>query len=445
MTPVQTLPRSEWSISLLLIPTWIAFSNVVSLSGALLWVIIPSLVAVQTMFVMISADRRILAGVVLVFLTLLSGALSELLGGQTSGSITRSTLMMTSCAGLMALLWRTRFPATAVTVSLAALAGALGLGAAHRIVWLVGVWIVAVVAYLAAVGPLRTIDLGDRGRLKSLAAILLAAGLAGSGAGNALYRVMGDPWTIRSIGPIALGGVADPSSAVPAPQGPQASDSATVAGSVSDASGSGRPPRASDLGSVGGSEEGVSIPKESTPDSGSGTANVAQAGPQRSWVEILALAVLALLGFLVVLVALWVARVQIKWMLLRVQLRRGTPAEQVAGAWHWLRFRWAQSDYVDYVNLTPDRISRLAAERRDPVLEELARAATEALYSHHPELNAQEVARAWQNAKTLRARAAVSWPSRMRSLLVTPSAAIRREPAHNLALLGQAMERRIVR
>jgi hypothetical protein len=447
MTGPQVLPRSGWSLLLLFVANWIAFANVVSLSGHLLWVIIPSVLAAQAMVIMIRADRRMLAAPVLLLLTVLAAGLSELIGGSTSGPITRSTLMMTTCAGLMVLMWRTSVPSSAALVSLAALAGALGLGAADRIVWSVGMWVVCVCAYLAAVGPLRHSDLADPGRLKSLVAVLLTAGVVASVAGNALYRVLDHPWTIGSVGPQALGGVADTgSSAVTSNRG-ESGDAGTVRGSASDLSRPGKPPR--DAGvrgtprSVTDSEEGMNTPKEAVTASGSGTAN--QAMPPRSWIEILGLAALALLGVLILAVALWVAWVQMKWLLLRARLRGGTPAEQVAGAWHWLRLRWAQSSYFDYVNRTPDRIAFLAASQRDPVLEDLARAATEALYARQPELDVKDAAEAWQNARILRARAAGGLPARARASLITPSAASRRESAYAVGSSGRASELRAIR
>ncbi len=448
MMHAQTLPRSEWSVSLLLIPTWIAFANVVSLSGALLWVIVPSLIAVQTMFVMIAADRRMVAGIVLFFLTLLSGTLAELIGGQTSGSITRATLMMTSCAGLMALLWRTRFPATSALVSLAALAGALGLGAADRIVWLVGVWVVAMVAYLAAVGPLRSSDLADHGRLKSLVAILLTAGLVGSVAGNVMGHLLQDPWTIRSVGPKALGAIIDTRSSSTTANATQTGVSDVVRGFAGGMRTPGRSPRDAGVlnkhGKVAGSEKGMSVPKTPKGASEGGTTYAGEASLPRSWLEIVGLVVLVLLVILVLSLTLWVAWVQIKWLKLRARLHRGSPAEQVAGAWHWLRLRWAQSGYFEYANLTPDRIAHLAATQGDPVLEDLASAATEALYARQPELDAMHVARAWQNSKTLQARVVGTWPNRLRSCLITPAAANKRESEHRSNVSSRSAERSIL-
>ena len=425
MTPAQALPRSPWSLLLLLIANWIAFGNIVSVSGLFSWVIIPTVITVQVMLVMIHADRRILAGFVLLLLSAIAVGLSQLIGGTLSGPITRSTLMMTTCSGLMVLLWRTRYPTTAAIVSLAALCGALGLGAAQRIVWVVGVWTVAVVAYLVAVGPLRTDDLRDKGRLRRFIVLLLAGGVLATLAGNGLSQIMQDPWRLQQIGPLALGGTGITSA--------QAASTPAPLNAPKSLRGSGRnmSQRTKGLDSVDvvtGSTSGMSEYRP-TPVPDYVPLPSQTAGP-RSLLATVILAVAALLLLLVVLLAFWIGSVQLKWLVLRKHLRSGTPPEQVAGAWHWLRQRWAQSGYVEYADLTPDRMFRLAAAEGDSMLAELAHITTQALYSGAPELDATDAQQAWQSARMLRTRHAGTVSVGFLSLLITPAEANKRMVIH---------------
>lgn len=154
------------------------------------------------------------------------------------------------------------------------------------------------------------------------------------------------------------------------------------------------------------------------------------ASAHRSVLVMVAMSVAALLGLLLLLFAVWIGVVQFKWLLLRRRLRSGSAAEQVGGAWHWLRLRWARSGYFEYANLTPDRISTLAAAGGDPTLATLAHAATQALYARQPDLDDDDAHEAWGSAETLRERAAGSWSHRLRALPVTPAAANRRLSKH---------------
>lgn len=422
MMPAQQLPRSPWALLPLFIVNWIAFANVVSLSGLFAWVIIASVITVQAMLVMVHAQRRILAGVVLLTLSAVAVGLSQLIGGTMSGPITRSTLMMTTCAGLMVLMWRTRYPASAALVSLAALAGALGLGASLRIGWLVSVWVVAVVAYLVAVGPLRSDDLRDPGRLRRLVVMLLAGGLVAILVGAGLNQIMKDPWRLAQVGAKALGGtalVSTTATSATATPTPITRPGETIRGSGRNMSKKVR--GLEEAGPVSGAATGMSeyrpaeVPDYVPPPK--------QDLEPRSWVATVALVVGAMLLLLLLVLGIRLLFVQLKWFLLRRRLHSGTPAERVAGAWHWLRLRWAQSGYFEYVNLTPDRISRLAGAHGDRVLQDLASASTRALYARQSGLEPADAERAWQNARALRARESGPWSHRLRALLITPASA----------------------
>ncbi len=429
MNPPQALPRSPWSLAPLLIVNWIAFANVLSSSGVLLWVIIPSLIGVQMMLIMIRAERKILAGVALFGLSALAVGLSDVIGGTTSGPITRSTLMMTTCAGLMVLMWRTGIPASAAVVSLGALAGALGLGAADRIVWSVGLWVVAVAVYLAAVGPLRADDLRGIGRLQSFVLMLLTAGLLASLAGNALQTVMRDPWTIPAAGLTVLGAQAQAGASVHAGKQPN---------SVADS-----------LLEVAGAQFDEAARKQATPRAEANPVRPSAEPVEPNAVEGAAEAesrrgrfttVLPIVGFLLycllLILAVALADVYLAWVMLRRSLSKGTPTQQVGGAWLWLRLQWARYGYLEHVHRTPDRIARDVDKSDEVLLRDLAELATHAIYAHAPGIDAAQARQAWSVARTLRKQAPRSWPTRMRALLVTPSAASKRlaasEPGRRL-------------
>ena len=424
MNPPQALPRSAWSLAPLLIVNWIAFANVLSSSGVLLWVIIPSLIGVQVMLIMVRAERRILAGVVLFGLTALAVGLSDVIGGTTSGPITRSTLMMTTCAGLMVLLWRTGIPASAAVVSLGALAGALGLGAAHRIVWSVGLWVVALAVYLAAVGPLRADDLRGIGRLQSFVLMLLTAGLLASLAGNALQTVMRDPWTIPGF--TLLGAQTEVGAQAQAGKPPNsvADGLAKVAGAGFDEAAEKQAKPRAEADPVGPSAELVE------PDA---VDRADQAGSRFGWFTTVLRIVGFLLYCLLLILAVALADVYLAWVMLRRSLRKGTPAQQVRGAWLWLRLQWARYGHFEHAHRTPDRIARDVDKSDEVLLRDLAELATHAIYAHAPDIDSVQARKAWSLARTLRKQAPRSWPTRMRALLIAPSTAERRLAASQRA------------
>jgi hypothetical protein len=326
----------------------------------------------------------------------------------------------------MVLLWRTGIPASAALVSLGALAGALGLGAADDIVWSVGLWVVAVAVYLAAAGPLRTDDLRGRGRLRGFVLMLLTAGLLASLAGNALQTVMRDHWTIP--GGTLLGAQTKVGAQAQAGKPPYsvADGLAKVAGAEFDEAAEKQAKPRAEANPVRPSAEPVEPAVEGAAEAESGRGSFKT--------------VLLMVGFflycLLLILAIALADVHLAWVMLRRSLRKGTPAQQVRGAWLWLRLQWARYGYVEHVHRTPDRIARHVDTSDDVPLRDLAELATHAIYAHTPDIDAAQARQAWSMARTLRKRAPRSWPTRMRALLVAPSAASKRlaasEPGRGL-------------
>ena len=158
--------------------SWCAFGEVLSFKGVVLWVVAACLAAYLVTDALARAGRRILSAVVVIVLTGVVALLARQFGGSDAGPVTRSALMAAAVGGAAALVVRTRYALAVVPASLILLAGALGLGAADHVIWIVGIWAVIAAATAAILGPYARQDLADRRRLLPFAGILGAVGVA---------------------------------------------------------------------------------------------------------------------------------------------------------------------------------------------------------------------------------------------------------------------------
>jgi hypothetical protein len=315
-------------------------------------------------------------------------------------------------------------------VSLGALAGALGLGAADRIVWLVGLWVVAVAVYLAAVGPLRADDLRGRGRLRDFVLMLLTAGLIASLAGNALQTVTRDPWTIQGVGLTLLGAQAHAGASVHAGKQPN-----SVADSLLEVANA-QPDETAEKQAEPRAEaraEANPVRPSAEPVEPDAVDRADQAGSRFGWFTTVLLIVGFLLYCLLLILAIALTDVYLAWVMLRRSLSKGAPTRQVGGAWLWLRLQWARYGYFEHAHRTPDRIARAVYASDDILLPDLAELATHAIYAHAPDIDADQARQAWSMARTLRKQLPRSWPTRLRALLIAPSAAEERLEASQQA------------
>ena len=222
--------KSTWVVIPTLGVAWIALAQGVSFQGLAIWVICGSLLSIGVVSVVAKAGDRgksgkSATGLALVVLALFAGIamtgvvvlLTEAFSGTDAGPVTRAAIMTSGCAVAMVWLLHTRYPATLLLPALLLMGGALGLGAAEQVGWLVGMWMVAAALTLAALGPYTRTDLVNRRRLIPFALALLATGFAGLVAILVMGVVVTGPWTIPGAGDSVTGAVGGSPVVVPPP------------------------------------------------------------------------------------------------------------------------------------------------------------------------------------------------------------------------------------
>jgi hypothetical protein len=289
--------------------TWVAFSHVVSFQGLFIWVIGGSILTSVIVLPLAFAHRRILALLAVLVIPLLIGGLADFFGGNSAGPVTRSALMASAVTGAMCVVLAGRYPQWIVPISILLLSGALGLGAADQVLWLVGMWTLAAALTLSMLGPYRQEHLRDRQRLIPFAGMLTLTGLVAVVGLLVVAPLAGSPWTIPGAGTV------------------EASADAVAPVVVTEQSV--QPPVAV--------SESESIVEQVI-----------------NWLVVVLLVVLlvvALLFVFAVVKRVWAA---IQWSLLRFRLRRGLPESQIVGAWTWVRMRRLRYDNPLPVWMSPD-------------------------------------------------------------------------------------------
>lgn len=396
VTPALRAHPSAWALWPMTAATWIAFAQVVSFQGLAIWVIGGSLLTALAVLPLAQAGRRAWAFVAMVAMTLLVPVLAETLGGTAAGPVTRASLMACSAVGAMALVLPGRYPVALVPISLLLLMGAIGLGAAERAPWLVGLWSVAAAVTIAMVGPFRQHNLRDRRRLVPFALMLVGVGSVAVVAIALVAPWLTDPWTIPGSGSIT----------------------ATAEGAAPELP---APPT-------------TEVTPITHPPSTAESAPVAPEPPvsELPWLLIALLVVLAL--FLLIVLVLLVARlvVWLLWWRLRLSLSSGTPEQRVIGAWTWLRLRRARMDRPLPRHVSPDVAVTWAVAAGEPDVLAVARLAASVAFNPSGALAPDHADRAWAAARaagrptggTLRSRWrwAGRTPARVRSTLDAPAA-----------------------
>ena len=314
--------------------TWLAFAQVVSFQVLALFVMGGSVVTALAVVTLCRAGRRLLGSAALVTLTLGFAWLAEVLAGNTSGPVTRATLMACGVTGAMAFMLHTRYPLAILPASLLLLAGALGLGAADRVPWLAGLWAVAAALTVAMLGPYRQEDLRDRRRLWPFALMLLVPGLVAVMVIVVLAPVMTDAWTIPGSGQVAVLPSSPPVvSPTPSPS-PSASSTSSAA------------PPSSPSASV--------VPPTAAPVPPAEEVDAVSPSSLLSWLQFALWLLLLLLVLLVLVLIVWRAWVALLWWRLRRRLNSGSPRQRAVGAWTWLRMRRLRHDVPLPVSVSPD-------------------------------------------------------------------------------------------
>jgi len=360
--------------------TWIAFAQVVSFQGLVLWVISGSLLGGVVVGTLAHHGRRVLALAAMVALPVVVAGLSEVLGGSTAGPITRSSLMATAAAGAMGLLVKSRNPYLMVLPSLMLLGGALGLGAAKDVLWLGGMWAVAAAATLAMLGPFRKEHLRARERLAPFALLLMGLGFAAIVATVAFSFLLRDPWTIPGAGVDSA--VSEPSLSSPESPTPikpeDSGDSSETSSSLVDPTANEQSVQEADV------ESGQESVQESV---------------VTSLLRLIVLLVILLLLLAVLAVVIWRLSVGLRWWLVKRRLRRGSAAEQVLGAWTWLRLQRARRDAPLPAYVSADVAVAWARDAGDVDLLAVAQVAGEVAYDPGRQVSQEQAQACWRAAR----------------------------------------------
>lgn len=296
---------SAWAIWPTLAATWVAFSHVVSFQGLFIWVIGGSILTAVIVAPLAFAHRRLLAIIMMLVLPFLIGGLADYLGGASAGPITRSALMASAVTGAMSIVLAGRYPQWIVPISIALLGGALGLGAADQVPWLVGIWTIAAALTLSMLGPYRQEHLRSRRRLIPFAAMLTLCGVVAVIGLASIAPFVDSPWTIPGNGQIDSSAVEIPSA---------------VETDVLE----------------------VVVPAVVLPEAESGAVAESPESMIEQviwWMSLIFLVVLLLLLLIILYALLRRAFATLQWSLLRFRLRRGSPQSRIVGAWTWVRLR----------------------------------------------------------------------------------------------------------
>ena len=338
---IRTRP-SLWTLWPTLAATWVAFSYVISFQGLFIWVIGGSILTAGVVLPLALAHRRLLAVIAVLVSPLVIAGLAELLGGESAGPITRSGLMASGVTGAMSLVLCGRYPRWIVPLSIVLLGGALGLGAANRVFWLVGVWTVAAALALSMLGPYRQEHLRERRRLIPFAAMLSLSGVVAIVVLIAVNPFIGQPWTIPGSGQVESSSLEDP----------LAQQEIII-----------------EVESLQETTEPAIDSESPLPDSSEPPVETETLIEKViNWFLWSLVSVLFLI--LLILVYALVRRlvVSIRWFMLRFRLRRGTPEEQIAGAWTWVRLRRAKFERPLPLWMSPDIAADWARVHGEPEL-----------------------------------------------------------------------------
>ena len=318
---------SAWALWPTLAATWVAFSHVVSFQGLFIWVIGGSILTAVIVMPLAFAHRRLLSLLAMLVLPFLIGGLAEYLGGASAGPITRSALMASAVTGAMSVVLAGRYPQWIVPISIVLLGGALGLGAADQVLWLVGMWTVAAVLTFSMLGPYRQEHLRERRRLIPFAAMLALCGVVAVIGLAIVAPFVDSPWTIPGAGQTDA-------SVVEAPVVAEADVPEVVSPEV----------------------ESVVEPPESVIEQ------------VINWLVVVLLVVLLLVLLLIVYALLRRVWAALRWSLLRFRLRRGSPEARIVGAWTWVRLRRAKFERPLPLWMSPDIAADWARVHGEPEL-----------------------------------------------------------------------------
>jgi hypothetical protein len=320
----------------------------VSFQGLFIWVIGGSILTAVIVMPLAFAHRRLLSLLAMLVLPFLIGGLADYLGGASAGPITRSALMASAVTGAMSVVLAGRYPQWIVPISIILLGGALGLGAADQVLWLVGMWTVAAALTFSMLGPYRQEHLRERRRLIPFAAMLALCGVVAVIGLAIVAPFVDSPWTIPGTG--------QTDSSVAEPPAVAEADAPEV---------------------VVPEVESVAEPPESVIEQ------------VINWLVVVLLGVLLLVLLLIVYALLRRVWAALRWSLLRFRLRRGSPQARIVGAWTWVRLRRVRYEQPLPLWMSPDIAQDWARSSGEPELAEVA--ANASLIAFSPETDSLEL------------------------------------------------------
>lgn len=352
--------RARWVVAPLVAACLLAYAQVVSGVGLLVWLLPAALIAWATVVLvhgLTTGTARLAVWPALAVATVAWAGLANAIGGDIAGPIARGSLLVAGLTGAMAALQRTRYPAALLVPAVAMLGGALALGAGDGLLAVAGLFAVAALWAFLLLGPYRLPDLRDGRRALPVAAVMLLAGVTAIAATAVSAGVVGEPWTIPgaelNMAPTAA---IDDATPQPAPSPDQPSEAATSS------------PAPTPSATVDAAD-----PLEVV---GAGLVDAVRDVVLPAAVG-MAIAGAFLLGLWLAALLAWRLWVTARWAATRRRLAGGAPRDRVLGAWAWARLRLDQAGSRLAPAASPDVVAAgsVPDDLPDDVADDLSRLA----------------------------------------------------------------------
>ncbi len=350
------LDGRSWAVLPTLFVNWAVLAQILSFRGLVLWIVVPSITCWLLVSVALANSRRLLAWTASLTLPFAFVAVAELIGGSTSGPISRTTFMSCGLTAVASLIAMTQYARLCLIPMILLLASGLALGASGDAVAWVGIWMVAAAFTLVILGPYSEHELLAFRRLRFMASIMALSGVVSVAGAAAAVLVVRSPWVVQVSG---------------------------------------------------NSTQGTSAIDSDKANSGSPSLDPAQGASAVSMDIVNGLGALALKAFTLVLIGLvlyfvvGIARrmlISIGWRVGLRGLETGSTRQQVLGAWSWIRLRLVQRDQPLPLHLSPDVAVRWAESEGRAELAELAALVAPVAFGSDIQPTPEQAYRAWELA-----------------------------------------------
>lgn len=180
----------------LLIANWLAFSQLVSATGVIVWVGGGSLLTVLVYISLRDRGHRNRATLVGVLLALAFPLLAEFFGGSNEGPISRSTLIACAGAFAMAMLACSHRPRLLVVPAVLVFCGYLALATQPSPIWVVTMWVLGLIATMLIFSGYAPHDWRADVRAASLLIQVAILSIAVTGTYALLSPLLGEHWSV---------------------------------------------------------------------------------------------------------------------------------------------------------------------------------------------------------------------------------------------------------